>query len=418
MRKNKNKLLVLLCAFLVSVGLWLYVVSYVSAGDDITLNNVSVSLMNQDDLTEKGLMLLPLQDSTIDLQLFGNRTELWKLSRENVNVTVDLATIGEAGTYDLRYSVGFPDSVDNVTVRGGSPERLPVEVVEYAENSVPVVVTYTGELDKGLLLDRENAQLDYETVLVSGPKDVVEQIAAASFSVDRTGLTETLDFSSRYTLVDANGDPVDSQLITTNTAEIHLYLPVEHIKDIPLKVELTPGGGAGVENTLVEIEPKSVTLSGSEAALEKIDEIVLGSIDLAAVKGNVTTPYPIQIPDGLRNQSGVNQAEVAIKFRGLSKKTFTIDTFQAANLPAGLEPTIITKQVEITLQGPSTEIAALTVNDIVVTADYKDLDAGTVTVPLTVSVRGNANIGALDKYNITVTLAPPEPTEETTEPTT
>lgn len=414
MRKNKNKLLVLLCAFLVSIGLWLYVVSYVSVGDDISLNNVPVSLMNQDDLSEKELMLLPLQDSTIDLQLFGNRADLWKLTRDNVSITVDLSTIAEAGTYNLRYTVVFPDAVDNVTVRGGSPERLPVEVVEYAENSVPVVVTYTGELAEGLLLDRENAQLDFESVLVSGPKDVVEKIAAASISVDRTGLTETLDYSSRYTLVDENGDPVDSQLITTNTAEIHLYLPVEHIKEIPLKVDLIPGGGAGEKDTTVNIEPKSIILSGSEAALEKIDEIVLGTIDLATVKGNVTTPYPIQIPDGLRNQSGVTQAEVSIKFQGLSKKTFTIDTFQAANLPEGLEPTIITKQVEITLRGPSAEIANLTAADIVVTADYKNQDAGTVTVPLTISVKGNANIGALEKYNITVTLAPPESTEPTT----
>ena len=381
------------------------------------LNNVSVTLMNQDDLNEKGLMLMPLQDSTIDLQLFGNRTELWKLSRDNVNITVDLSTIAEAGTYDLRYTVGFPDTVDNVSVRGGSPSRLPVEVVEYAENDVPVVVAYTGELAEGLLLDRENAQLDYESVTVSGPKDVVEKISAASISVDRTGLTETLDFSSRYTLVDENGDPVDSQLITTNTAEIHLYLPVEHIREIPLHVSLIPGGGANKENTIIDIEPKNITLSGSEAALNKIDEIMLGTIDLATIEENGTVSYPIQIPDGLRNQSGVTQAEVSIKFRGISKKTFTVNTFRATNLPEGLEPTVITKQVEITLRGPSAEISALTADDIIVTADYKGQDAGTVTVPLTISVKGNTSIGAVGKYNISVTLAPPQP-PETTEATT
>lgn len=415
MRKNKNKLLVLLCSFLVSVGLWLYVVSYVSAGDDLILHNVPVSLMNQKDLNENGLMLLPLQDATIDLQLFGNRADLWKLTRDNVNISVDLSTIAEAGTYNLRYSVAFPDTVDNVTVRGGTPSRLPVEVVEYAENSVPVVVTYTGELAEGLLLDRENAVLDFESVMVSGPKDVVERIAAASISVDRTGLTETLDFSSRYTLVDKNGDPVDSQLITTNTAEIHLHLPVEHIKEIPLQVSLTPGGGANEKNTIIEIEPKSIILSGSEAALARIDEIMLGTIDLASVKESTTVSYSIQIPDGLRSQSGETQAEVKIRFQGLSKKEFTIDTFRAINLPEGLEPTVITKQVEVTLRGPSKEIGALTAADIVVTADYKDLDAGTVTVPLTISVKGNTSIGAVGKYTISVTLAPPT---EAAEPAT
>ena len=405
---KKNKILTLLVSFLIAVGLWLYVVTSVSPGDTAPLNNIPVTLTNEDTLKTRGLMLLEGGNQTVSLQLYGNRTDLWKLNRENVKISADLSTITEAGEYDLRYTESFPDEVSSsVTVQSRSPSRLHVKVVEYAEKNVPVVISYTGELADGLLLDKENAELEYNSVSISGPKEIVEEIAGASITVDRDDLTETIDADYRYTLVDEQGNPVDAVRITTNTEQIHLRLPVEHIKEISLKVNLTAGGGATADTTTVRITPSTINISGSQEALDQISELELGTIDLGSITGNKTLEFPITLPDNVTNQTGVSTAQVEVSFKDLVTKTFSVDKFTATNLPEGLRSTVLTQKVEITIRGPKASMAGVSLADIVATVDYTGQDAGTVTVPLTVTVNGHDDVGAVGKYSISVTLAPP-----------
>lgn len=410
---KKNKILTLLLSFLIAVGLWLYVVTSVSPGDTAPLNNIPVTLTNEETLKTRGLMLLEGRDQTVSLQLYGNRTDLWKLNRENVKITADLGTITEAGEYDLRYTESFPDEVGSVSVQSRSPARIHVKVVDYAEKNVPVVINYTGELAEGLLLDKENAELNYNTVSISGPKDIVETIAGASIAVDRNGLTETVDADYRYTLVDEQGEPVDAAMITTNTEQVHLHLPVEHIKEIALKVKLVAGGGATSETTTVRITPSTINISGSQEALDQITELELGTIDLGTVAANKTLEFPVTLPENVTNQTGVSTAQVEVSFKDLVTKTFSVDKFTATNLPDGLQSTVLTQKVEITIRGPKTSMAGVSLADIVATVDYTGQDAGTVTVPLTITVSGHPDVGAVGKYSISVTLAPPAETEPT-----
>ena len=72
---------------------------------------------------------------------------------------------------------------------------------------------------------------------------------------------------------------------------------------------------------------------------------------------------------------------------------------------------MLTQKVEITIRGPKTSMAGVSLADIVATVDYTGQDAGTVTVPLTITVSGHPDVGAVGKYSISVTLAPPAETE-------
>lgn len=63
----------------------------------------------------------------------------------------------------------------------------------------------------------------------------------AGILIDRTGLTETLVGDFVYTLMNEDSEPVDVVHVQTDTGEIHLELPVEHIKEVPLQVSLVAG---------------------------------------------------------------------------------------------------------------------------------------------------------------------------------
>ena len=84
-------------------------------------------------------------------------------------------------------------------------------------------------------MDQERAVLSAESVHVSGPKDKIDQVAMAGILIDRTGLTETLVGDFVYTLMNEDSEPVDVVHVQTDTGEIHLELPVEHIKEVPCR---------------------------------------------------------------------------------------------------------------------------------------------------------------------------------------
>lgn len=412
----KSKIPALLLSLVVALGLWLYVVTTVSPESEDVYYNIPVVLENESALRDKGLMLVSGAESTVTLRLYGNRSDLNRLDRNNITVTADLSKISEPGEYNLNFNVSYPYSIPsaNISILKRNPSMIAVSVAEFATKDVPVTLNFVGNMQEGLIIDRENAALNYETVTVSGPKEVIDQIDHAGIEIDRTNLTESIDADFVYTLQNADNEPVDVSLVTTNVGQIHLQLPVEHYKEIPLRVELIPGGGATAENATVTIDPEKIAVSGSEEALANLDELVITSINLAEMGARYSHEYPITLPENITNRSGVESAKVTLALNGLGSKTFTLTQFQPENVPEGLQVNILTQKLDVVLRGPGSSINGIALSDITATVDLQNAEPGTFTVPIAISVAGHEDVGAYGKYSISITVtAKPEQEEAT-----
>ena len=144
-----------------------------------------------------------------------------------------------------------------------------------------------------------------------------------------------------------------------------------------------------------------------------MDTIVLGEFDLldllkegVSSESYATYSYPIIIPEGCQNLSGVTRATMQIKFNDLATSEVTATQMQYAALPEGKEAQILTEELLVTVFGTAANVANITTENLIVTADLTDYSAasGTYTVPATVSVKGNSDIGILGKYQVQVTI--------------
>ena len=180
---------------------------------------------------------------------------------------MDLAKVYDPGEHELLYSIAFPGDVPNgaLTTELKTPEAIKLTVEKRVRKPVDVRVNFTGSAAQDFMADTENRILDYPTVNVSGPSSVVELIDHARIDVDLTGRVESISENFRYTLCDADGNPVDVEMVTTDVGEIHLDVKIIRIKQIPLTMELNYGGGALEDTVEVTIEPANITVSGSEA---------------------------------------------------------------------------------------------------------------------------------------------------------
>lgn len=409
----KNKPLSIVFSLLIAFVLWLYVITVVSPESTDNFLDVPVSLSSESLLTEKSLMLVSKETPTVDLVLGGNRSDLVNINRENLTVVADLGKITEAGTYQLTYTVTPPNNM-NVTVQDRQPSTITVEVVEKIKKSVPVRINYSGTVPEGYIMDKENAVLDYTEILVEGPKSVVEQIDHAAIEVQCDGRTESLAESLRYMLCDAEGNPLDVSLVQTEVAEIRVEIRVSCVKKIGLVLTVNDGGGATRDTSSIVIEPEEISVSGSETALANLDELVLGTVNLAEITDQYEKEFDITslLPEGVKNESGITTAKVTISFPALSTKEFTITNIQTTNVAEGMEAELLTKQLTITVRGPKAQVDALKAENITAVLDLTGVVNSDTVVPTVTFGENCPDVGVLGKPTVSVTVAEPSEPEE------
>lgn len=402
---KRSKLYSILMSVLVAFGLWLYVFTNVSDEDEITFHNISVVIDGEAMLDDRNLMVTGISTQTVSMRLSGTRSDLNKVSSENLTAKVNLSNISEPGEkIPLSYTISYPTGVSgNAFVEEAkNPVAIYVDVDTRRTKEIPVLIQWTGTRSEDYIYDTENAVLDYPTISVSGPATVADLIDHAYVEVDLTEQLESLSETYRYTLCDVNGEPVDARQITTNVEEVRLDLKVQRIKEVRLVAEVIYGGGATQLNTIVEVTPKVIRLSGSEAILAELgDTLTVGTINLAEIEKSQELKYAINIPEGVTNQSGVTEAVVNVRFSGLSTREFVVEDIQVINVPEGLEAEIINKSLTVKVRGAANEISLLTDEDISAVVDLSAAEVGNATYKATlVFAEEFPNVGALKTYSV------------------
>ena len=406
----KNKTGSILLSLAVAFFLWYYVISVVSPGSAETIYDIPVVFEGETVLTEdRGMMITSQADEvTVDLRLSGNRTDLAKVNRGNITIKVNLARVYDPGEHELTYDIIFPGDVPvgALTTELKTPEAIKLTVEKRVRKPVDVRVDFTGSAAQDFMADTENRILDYPTVNVSGPSSVVDLIDHARINVDLTGRVESISENFRYTLCDADGNPVDVEMITTDVGEIHLDVKIIRIKQIPLTMTLNYGGGALEDTVDVEIEPANITVSGSEALLEDLNVIQLGALDLFLLEEDVEATYAIPVPEGITNLSERTEAKVTVKFKDLAIKEMEVNQINMVGIPEGMEAELLNQVLKVRLRGPAAVMEKLTPEQVVVIVDFSGKEIGSFTIKPAITVQGAefAKVGAVGTYSVSATL--------------
>ncbi len=410
---KKNKLPMFLLALGAAILVWLYDVTVVNPNDVSTISGIPVSFINEDIMRSQDLMVTNGDGGTVSLRISGRRSELKKLSRNNIEVTVDLSQISEAGTHDLPYTVRFPANVSSgdLSIDNRSPVSVSVTVEHYIQRPVEVRTVFEGDVSPGaegesLVIDTDAMKITPGEVTITGPAELVETIDCAMITIDRSGISETTVAEYAYDLLDKNGETVSRDELVTDVDKFTVSIPVLKYKDGPLTLRTVPGGGAADANVSYTLSTDSIKISGDPALVDRIHQIELGTLDLASVIGPTTRSYTVSLPEGVNNASGVTEVEVTAEVTGLSVITLTVDDFTLVNVPDNLTAESLGESVQLTLRGTPAALGNLKAEDVAVTVDLSSFtQPGTFIVPVTVKLPEGLQVGPVGSNTLTVTLS-------------
>lgn len=411
----RNKIISGLLSIAVAFGLWLYVITYVSSASESTFYNIPVAFEGEAVLNDRGLMLSDKKDTTITLVLSGSRSDLAKVNSSNITVKASLVGIYEPGeNIALTYSIAYPGDVpSNAFVEESKyPENVRVSVEKLVSNKeIPVVVKYNGtSVPEGFMCDKENAVLDHKDILISGPGSVADLISQAVIEVDLTEQRESISQDYRYTLCDAEGNPVDAESITVSTEQVHLDLKIRRVKEMALKVNVIYGGGVAESNVSVMLDTETIQLSGGDAVLEALgDELVLGTINLAELDKSQDLSFPITLPEGVTNETGITEVTARVRFVGVNTREMAVSNIEIRNVPSGMEVNLITKKLTVVVRGPTGLLSNMTEEDIFAIVDFTGAEEGSSTFKVTIQFSDDfKKMGAVGTYSVSATVSAEE----------
>lgn len=404
----KSKIVTALMCVLAATALWLYVITVVSPNFSTTYRGIRPTVQGEGTLTANGFMLLTEDFPLVELTLKGNRVDLNKISSSDIIIGVDVSDINKPGSHKITLSQPtFKGTVSGnaFTVLGTTLESVTVEVDSLVVKTIPVEIAYTGTVPENYLADKDNPVLDNETVNISGPKSVVDKIAKARIDVDLEGKTESIDEVFQITLCDKADEPVDAKWITVSEDDVKLQLKIAKVKTLPLEVEVIYGGGVTTATVALEQDLDIIEVSGSAALLDGISSLKVGTINLALVEKDQTFTFPIQLPEGITNESGETEVNVTVKFKDLETKTVSVTSIGNVIAPEGMTVELVTKRLDIQLRGGKKKMKSISADNVTVTVDFSKEQPGkaTVNAQITVNVDG---VGAVGVYNVTATIKP------------
>ena len=406
--ENKDKILAFFLSLIVAFGMWVYVITVVNPEYEKTYYNIPVVLQNKDILTERGLMVsgdLP----TVNLVLRSDRATLNSLNESNINVFANVANIDKPGSHQLTYTVAYPGNIqpNAVSTQSGSTDLITLQVENRVKRQVPIVPKNVGAaLPSDFSLNMETA---YKTIEVTGPESVVSQIKSAEVRIDFTGKTEDIQGEYPFVFCDGDGNAVDMEDITTDMDKVHLHAKIRLVKEITLRVEVVYGGGATEETCTVKLDRNKLTVSGSNAKLANLSELVIGTIrlDEHSTDKTITLDLKEALEEyGLDSVSGAEQVNVSIQFFQLTTETFTVKTITCENVPSGFHVVMITEERSVIVRGPAEQIDALRAENIELVVDFSEGTAGITDYEATVKIKGEAfsEVGAVGVYKVTANL--------------
>lgn len=412
-RNGRRKAFYLLLSILVACGIWLYA--------DLTDNrlvtqefrDVPIEYIRAATLTDRGLMLVDEgSDLTIDLELQGTRWLIANLDPSYIRVVADLSNVTSAGVQNIGYSINFTDSRfrnNAIQRKQASIDSATVNISELYRRTVAVRCDLVGSVAETYTAGQ--VQLSHTEIEVRGLQEDIDPIGYAKVTLDiGDAAAESISQELAVQFYDEQGQLLENDGIHSTVEKVQATLPVSVTKELKLVVNFVEAPGARLSSTDYTIEPGTITVSGDASRLKNMDTLVLGEYKLTelgttASQNYTTTNYPIIMPEGCQNLSGVTRAALRIRFEDMASAAVSTGNIVWKNLPEDKRADLLAPELSVRIYGTQAEVSAVTGDSITVTVDLGDYASasGTYTIPAEVSV-ASGDIGIIGEYQVQVTI--------------
>lgn len=385
-----------LASLIFAIVVWFLVTNINDPVTSVRYTNIPVTLKNTNLITDQGQVytILDGSDTISSVTIYAPRSIIDSLSQNNVIATADLQELSSLNTVSVDVKTNkYFDKIEKIDT---SSDMVKLSVERKASKSLALGATTSGSLADGYVIG--DVTTEQNMVRISGPESVVNQVASATVDVDVTGFTSNIGTDADIMLLDAEGEVVDSSLISMNIKTVRVNVVIYETKYVPITYSVggNPAGGY-IFTGEVESTPDTVQIAGRSNTIASINEIRVDdpNITVEGLTGNLTYTYNLAqyLPSGvtLADEDFSGSVSVVVHVSAIDTRTYDVNVSRITvnGDPAGFNVYVDNTEYEtvsLTLQGlPSTLNGvsenslegSVNIEDILAANDLTELKAGT-----------------------------------------
>lgn len=418
-REQNQKVFQVVLAVLIAIMLWLYVVNVENPTGSARLHDLPIQIQGEEVLEENGLMVTGVSQDTMSVRLTGRKKTLMKVSRKNVTLTVDVSSVTASGDWTLGCKISYPANVsaDSVSVSHWDDMKVTVTVEPKTTKVIPVRAQFIGTEAEGYQVGA--ISVEPSQITLDGPEATLGEISYGLAQVEETELSQSLVVRTPVILMTEENVPAaDVAHVTCEPSALEVTVPVSRVEEIPLAVELIPGGGATEKDVAVQISPEAVTVVAGRDGQEQPDRILLGRLPLSEVFERASYSLPIVLPEGMTGWNLPEYATVTLTVDQLNSRQVAVDTgaIQWSGVPEGYTPRLVSSRLYVWVRGDADLVETITADDISVSVDLSQAETGDALQRFPAKVSLNGTLGESagiigTQYSIALRLLPDGETE-------
>lgn len=389
--KWKNNLGLKILAVLFAIFLWWIVVNI---DDPIGTKKYAVDVLvtNPEVITNAGKSYQIVDDTkNVTVTIKARRKVLDEIKKSYIVATADLREMQDTSV-PIRVTVtGFEGDYEEVTA---NPRNIQVKVENTQKKTFPITTVAIGSPRDGYVVG--SMTVSPKTVDISGPESSVAKISKVVAKVDVSEISADTTTQAQLIYYDAADNLIDKTLLTSNCDRNGVSVSIDMWKTKELMLQFDTSGiqpAHGYVFTAIEVEPKTVEVSGNPDILRGLTEI---AIDRKALERSdmteseeVIVDIKEYMPDGV-SMVDADAASVVVRIvlEKAGMKTLRLPTGSITVLNATEELQLVydVLEVELAFTGADEYLEKLTSETIIAVIDLKDYsEAGSYIVPVKVT---------------------------------
>lgn len=395
-------------SLLFAMLLWGYVLMSEDPVRTKTITDVSVNIEGEADLIARKLVLSgnkALDNVAVKVRIA--LTGYADLTADDITATISLAGCNEKGEYELTVNAASA----NGTIYSITPAKMSVSVDDLVTRRIPIEVTTTGEMPDGYWAD--TLSVSRNEIDIEGAYDSLMDISKAVANVDLSACTDSINTSMLLSLVNSEGETVDSSVLIGTLPSVTVRMDVLPMKTVPIDVESALLGTDSLPDNYEMVSngingSRSVRIVGDADVLEEINSLSIEPVDISGRKESLLEDVPIIVPEGVTLLDG-DTVSLYVNIREKSSSVTYVELpISIEGLTRGLKATLNIQNVDAVLTGRISLINALERRDVEIYIDLSGMTAGRYDVPLTVRIADeDANMtltSTLSTESVTVTI--------------
>ena len=409
---KEHNVLVWVLSVLIAVMFWAYVAVVQDPEISMSISNITAVFGDEERLLRPlDLMILEGKDAVLEIRFTGRRSDLAKIKRETVILNVDLSAVRNAGPARCAYTVTLPSGLESVKTEKRN-DYVNIVVDSIRNKNVPVVLDNSGiTVAEGYMSEKET--LTPEVLRLTGPSSVLDTISYAQVKVSKADASKKIDQTTDFTLHTDTGEQVRSQYITADAESVQVVVPIVMTKEVRFNNVFLDGGGLSAsKNIICTFDPPYILLSGDPSILEPINSITLETIDLSKLVDGTTKVYDqIILPNDVKNVGNLSSVTATIEIVGVATRKVTVTDISVtgARPPEGYTMVTETKELPVTLRGPSDVLSMIQPHSVRIVAEMTGMSQtpGYHRVPAKVFIDGYSSVGVIGSdFEVYVNIVP------------